>query len=45
MIVENQIKLKKIHTHKNSADMLTKIAPGCKVELNNMLVGLAPSDP
>ena len=35
VIEENQLKLKKIHTHKNGADILTKIVPKRKVELCN----------
>ena len=41
VIEDNQMKLKKIHTHKNGADMLTKIVPGSKVVLCSNLSGLS----
>lgn len=40
VIEEKRMKLKKVHTDKNSADMLTKVVPGSKVELCSKLVGM-----
>ena len=40
VIEAKEIKLKKVHTDKNSADMLTKVVPGSKVELCSKLTGM-----
>ncbi|XP_056697666.1 uncharacterized protein [Spinacia oleracea] len=40
VIEEKRMKLKKIHTDKNGADVLTKIVPGSKVELCSKLAGM-----
>ena len=35
------MKLKKIHTNKNGADMLTKVVPGSKLEFCSKLAGMS----
>lgn len=41
VIEENMLKLKKIHTNKNGADMLTKVVPGNKLDVCSKLVGMS----
>ncbi|CAN0860294.1 Retrovirus-related Pol polyprotein from transposon TNT 1-94 [Linum grandiflorum] len=40
VIEEQMMKLKKVHTDKNCADVLTKVVPGSKVELCSKLSGM-----
>ncbi|CAN0898839.1 Retrovirus-related Pol polyprotein from transposon TNT 1-94 [Linum grandiflorum] len=40
VIEEQMMKLKKVHTDKNCADVLTKVVPGSKVELCSKLAGM-----
>ncbi|CAN0872391.1 Retrovirus-related Pol polyprotein from transposon TNT 1-94, partial [Linum grandiflorum] len=40
VIEEKMMKLKKVHTDKNCADVLTKVVPGSKVELCSKLAGM-----
>ena len=41
VIEERLMKLKKIHTNKNGADMLTKVVPGSKLEFCSKLAGMS----
>ena len=42
VVIEEQLmKLKKIHTNKNGADMLTKVVPGSKLEFCSKLAGMS----
>lgn len=41
VIEEKIMKLKKVHTNKNDADMLTKVVPGSKLDVCVKLVGMS----
>ena len=41
VIEEKMMKLKKVHTNKNGADMLTKVVPASKLDVCSKLVGMS----
>ncbi|CAH9088439.1 unnamed protein product [Cuscuta epithymum] len=41
VIEEKLMKLKKVHTNKNGADMLTKVVPGSKLDICGKLAGMS----
>ena len=41
VIEDRRMKLKKVHTDKNGADMLTKMVPGSKLEVCCKLAGMS----